>query len=234
MHIETLEGRQFLTATVVEGYPGYYEIHGDASDDVIDVSVSQSGQSFTLDGTTYSNVAYISVQGYGGDDFISIRSDEGQGSIAAGVAAGDGRDTVLVNFDGAIWGGGDDDILYLSDSFYGGVHGEDGNDRIYVSGFSLDSEVSGGSGHDYIDASGNYAGLAINGDSGKDTIYGTDYDDQIRGGSNEDELHGNGGNDTFYTREQDHDEIFGGSGTDIAHADRDGDGIYDVEFVCYG
>ena len=234
MHIETLEGRRFFAATVVEGYPGYYEIHGDGSDDVIDVSVSQSGESFTLDGVTYNGVTYISVHAYGGDDFISIRSDEGQGSIAAGVSAGDGRDTVLVNFDGAIWGGNDDDILYLSDSFYGGVHGEDGNDRIYVSGFSLDSEVSGGAGHDYIDASGNYAGLAIGGDSGKDTIYGTEYDDEIHGGSNEDELHGNGGNDTFFTRENDHDQIFGGGGTDIAYVDRDGDGVYDVEFVFYG
>ena len=234
MHIETLEGRRFFAATVVEGYPGYYEIHGDASDDVIDVSVSQSGESFTLDGVTYSGASYISVFGYAGNDFISLHSDEGSGSIAAGVAAGDGEDTVLVNFDGAIWGGIGDDILYLSDSFYGGVHGEDGNDRIYVSGFSLDSEVSGGSGHDYIDASGNYAGLAINGDGGKDTIYGTDYDDEIRGDSGEDELHGNGGNDTFYTREQERDVIYGGDGTDIAYVDRDGDGTYDVEYVFYG
>ena len=234
MYIETLEGRRFLTATVVEGYPGFYEIHGDGSDDTIDVSVSQSGQSFTVDGATYSNVSYIAVHSYGGDDLVSIHSDEGAGSIAVGVAAGDGRDTVLVNFDGAIWGGNDDDIIYLSDSFYGGAHGEAGNDRIYVSGFSLDTEVSGGDGHDYIDASGNYAGLGLNGDNGRDTIYGTEYEDEIRGGSGEDELHGNGGNDTFYTRDQQHDKIYGGDGTDIVYADRDGDGIYEVEYVFYG
>ncbi|MDQ3440034.1 MAG: hypothetical protein M3478_06750, partial [Planctomycetota bacterium] len=231
MHMETLEVRKFLSATVIEGYPGYYEIHGDGSDDVIDVSVSQSDESFTLDGATYTGVAYISVHGYGGNDFISIRSDEGQGSIAAGVSAGDGDDTVLVNFDGAIWGGNGNDILYLSDSFYGGVHGEDGNDRIYVSGFSLDSEVRGGAGHDYIDGSGNYAGLAIYGESGKDTIYGTDYEDELHGGSGADELHGNGGNDAFYTRDQEHDEIYGGDGIDIAYADADGDGIFEVEYV---
>ena len=233
MHIETLEGRRFFAATVVEGYPGYYEIHGDDADDIIEVSVSQSGESFTLDGTTYTGVSYISVFGYGGNDFISLHSDEGSGSIAAGVSAGDGTDTVLVNFDGAIWGGNDDDILYLSDSYFGGVHGEEGNDRIYVSGFSLDSEVSGGSGHDYIDASGNYAGLAIHGDSGKDTIYGTEYEDELCGGTGNDELHGNGGDDAFYTRDQEHDEIYGDAGTDIVYADSDGDGIYDVEYVFY-
>src|SRR5687767_8317767 len=101
MHIETLEGRRLLSATVTEGYPGFYEVHGDATDDVIDIAVSQSGESFTLDGATYSGVAYIMIHSYAGDDVITVVSDEGAGSIGASISSGDGHDSVTLNFDGA-------------------------------------------------------------------------------------------------------------------------------------
>jgi Ca2+-binding RTX toxin-like protein len=234
MLIETLEARRLLTVTVSEAYPGFYEVHGDGDNDVIDIAVSQSGESFTLDGTTYSGVAYIYVHAYGGEDFISLYSDEGAGSIAASVSAGDGTDTVLLNFDGAIWGGDGNDIIYLTDSFRGGAYGQCGDDEIYVSGACVDPDVYGGDGDDRIDASANYCGVVIHGEKGKDVIYGSDYDDEIHGDDGEDALYGGAGNDVFYTRDGDHDEVHGQGGVDIVYADLNGDGIYEMEYEFLG
>ncbi len=63
MQIENLEGRRLLSVTVNQTSPGFYEVNGDESDNVIVVSVSQNDQSFTLDGITYTGVNYIYVAG---------------------------------------------------------------------------------------------------------------------------------------------------------------------------
>ena len=234
MLIETLEDRRLLSATVTEGYPGFYEVHGTATDDVISIAVSQSGESFTIDGTTYGSVSYIMIHGYEGDDRITVWSDEGSGSIGASISSGGGNDTVSLNFDGAIWGGGGNDDLSLADAFYGEVYGEHGDDVITVSGATVSPIIRGGHGHDCIDASGNYAGVKIEGEYGKDTIVGSEYADQIHGGAGDDVVYGNGGNDVFYTRDAERDQIYGGDGTDIAYVDFDGDGVYEVEYVFTG
>src|SRR4051794_21303976 len=102
MNIETMEGRTLFSVTVSEGYPGYYDITGDASADAINVSVDMDAETFTLDDVTYTGVAFIAVDGGGGDDTISLLASS-PGYIGASVDAGDGNDSVTLNFDGAIW-----------------------------------------------------------------------------------------------------------------------------------
>src|SRR5687768_2104441 len=102
MNVETMEGRTLLSVTVSEGYPGYYEITGGESADVIDVSVDMDAEAFTLDGETYAGVAYILVDAGGGDDTIRLIASSA-GYIGTSVVAGDGDDTITVNFDGSIW-----------------------------------------------------------------------------------------------------------------------------------
>jgi hypothetical protein len=234
MHIETLENRRLFAANVSEAYPGYYEIHGDSGDDTVSITVNQNNATFTLDGATYSNVSYLYIHTYGGADFITVTSEDGYGAIGASVSAGEDDDTVMLYVDGAIWGGSGNDVLYLVDAAYGEIYGESGDDQLYIAGYCADPDISGGSGDDYIDASGNYGGVAIYGDSGADEIHGTEYDDHIDGGAGFDVMHGHGGNDVFYTRDANHDEIHGGAGIDIAYVDADGDDTFEVEYQLIG
>jgi Ca2+-binding RTX toxin-like protein len=197
MHCERLEIRRMFAVTVEQTYPGYYEIHGDENANTILVAVSMSAETFTLDGTAYGGVAYVSVFGYGGDDHIHVSGD-GFGYIGSGITAGDGDDEVSLNFDGAIWAGHGSDTLYLRDSFRGEVYGEVGDDRMYVSGQTIDAEINGGPGNDLIDASGNDYGVVIRGGDGDDTIYGSAHDDQLYGEAGTNVIFGNGGSDAIY------------------------------------
>src|SRR6266496_2189800 len=99
MRIEALERRRLLSVTVNETSPGFYEINGDDSDNVIVVSVSQDDQLVTVDGVTYGGVYYLYVFGHGGDDRIDV-SASSAGSIAASIDGGDGDDQLSLNFDG--------------------------------------------------------------------------------------------------------------------------------------
>jgi Ca2+-binding RTX toxin-like protein len=218
MRIENLERRRLLSVTVNETSPGFYEINGDESDNAIVVSVSQGDQSFTLDGITYTGVSYIYVFGNGGNDTINV-SAASAGSIAASIDGGDGDDQLSLNFDGGIWGGEGDDVIFLSDSFQGVVSGDGGNDQIFVSGECVDAEAWGGDGNDLIDASENNYHVVLHGGEGNDTIYGSDYNDQIYGDGGLNSLYGLGGNDTIYCRNGAADDVDGGAGTNFLYAD---------------
>jgi Ca2+-binding RTX toxin-like protein len=206
--LEALDPRRLLSVTVNEGYPGFYDISGDDSPNVISVSVSMADQSFTLDGATYSFVSYIIVHGFGGDDAISVISVDGRGSIGASLFGDDGNDDLTLNFNGAVWAGSGNDVLHLTDSFRGQAYGQDGNDQILVSGACQDPDIDGGDGDDLIDCRNNFFGVYIHGGAGNDTIYGTPYDDQIYGDDGEDDMDGAGGRDTFYARDGYADRIF--------------------------
>src|SRR4051812_17153731 len=111
MWFQELERRRLCSVTVNETFPGYYEVVGDASDDVIVISVSQDKSSFALDGTTYADVSYVSVYGQGGNDTIDV-SASGAGAIGASIDAGEGDDSVSLNFDGGIWAGAGNDVIH--------------------------------------------------------------------------------------------------------------------------
>jgi Ca2+-binding RTX toxin-like protein len=218
---ERLESRRLLSesngVTVIESYPGYYEIHGGDEPNYVSASVSMSEESLTLDGQTYYGVSYVYVNTYGGDDIISIVSVDGAGSIGAYIDAGGNCDTITLNFDGAIWAGTGDDVLFLTDSFRGQAHGENGDDQMYIIGACVDPEIIGGSGDDLIDCRNNYYGVVAHGGGGNDTIYGSAFDDLIYGGDGNDSMVGGGGNDGFLTGSGDGDELDGGDGYDIIY-----------------
>ena len=57
MDFETLERRRLLSVSVVEGYPGYYEVYGDDAPNVISVAFSAADGTFTVNGATYGGVS---------------------------------------------------------------------------------------------------------------------------------------------------------------------------------
>ena len=229
--IQPLDPRRFLSVTVSEGYPGFFDIESDGASDSIHVAVSQQNHTFTLDGVTYSDVAYIEVHGGGGDDDIVVQSTDGSGDIGAGVSGDDGNDSITLNFDGGVWGGNGDDTLYLSDSFYGVADGGAGNDSVYVLGSCVSADIEGGDGNDLLDGTMSDLGLTLHGGLGDDTIMGSAYDDEIYGDGGRDMLFGNAGNDTFYAADGSGCHINGGSGTDICYANGSEASITNVEYV---
>src|SRR5689334_3031406 len=114
MNLETFERRRLLSLSVVQGYPGYYEVYGDDSPDAIVISV-MADSSFTLDGTTYGHASYISVFGNGGDDVISIDIDPAA-PVGASINAGSGDDDVTLSGSGAVWGDSGNDSIRISNS----------------------------------------------------------------------------------------------------------------------
>lgn len=217
MLLENLESRRLFSVTVNEAYPGFYEIYGDNDANDLDVSVSMSEESFTLEGQTYYSVSYIYIHAGEGDDTISVVSVDGAGSIGASISAGEGSDTITLNFDGGIWAGEGDDIVYMTDSFRGYARGGEGDDQMYIIGACVDPEIIGGDGDDLIDCSQNYYGVVVRGGSGSDTIYGSAFDDVIYGDAGSDRLYGGGGNDSFHTGAGPDDQIDGGDGYDVVY-----------------
>jgi predicted extracellular nuclease/Ca2+-binding RTX toxin-like protein len=100
-------------------------------------------------------------------------------------------------------GSGNDLVFSTADSDFV-IDGGDGNDEMYISGYTGgDDTLSGGGGDDRI-----YAGLGedrIDGGADNDSLYGEAGDDLIEGGAGDDIVDGGA----------DDDVIFGGEGTDI-------------------
>lgn len=232
MELEFLERRRLLSVSVREGYPGFYEVYGDDTSNVIDIAVSPDDASFMLDGVRYGGVSYISVFAYGGDDAVSVVSDR-PSSIAASVDAGDGDDVVTVAGGGAIWGGSGSDTLRLTDCYRGEIYGEAGDDRLYIAGECADASIDGGAGNDLADASNSAYGLFMSGGAGDDTLFGSSQDDELYGGAGSDLLVGNAGNDTFYAVDGQSDRMIGGAGVDVAYADMGDSGTWGIEYVFY-
>jgi RTX calcium-binding nonapeptide repeat (4 copies) len=233
--VEELEERRFKSVTVTEGYTGFYDIQGDDSDNAINVAVSQTNQTFTLDGVTYSDVQYIQVEGNGGNDTISVTADDNtdDNQIGAAISGGAGDDVLTLNFSGGIWGGDGNDIIHLTDSYYGVAHGEGGDDQIYVAGASVSADIDGGDGNDVIDCSANGAPVDAHGGAGDDTIYGSNFDDQLYGDGGTNVVVGGTGNDMLYAQNDSHDTIDGGDGNgDVLYGNGSEDSISNVE--CYG
>jgi Ca2+-binding RTX toxin-like protein len=228
MTVETMEGRTLFSVTVTEGYYGFYDVTGDASADVIAITVDQDNQTFTLDDTTYYNVEYIFIDAGDGGDVVTVTANS-LGFIGASVVGGGGDDQITVNFDGAVWGGDGADVIDLSDSFRGEVYGEAGDDLVTVHGGCYDAVIDGGAGNDILDASDNDDGVFLYGGYGDDVIYGSAYCDNIWGGNGADVIYGGAGNDVFYTVDGSEDYIDGGSGSDWVHGDATEGSVVSVE-----
>jgi Ca2+-binding RTX toxin-like protein len=231
--LDMLEPRRLFAVTVSEGYPGVFEITGGDSADVIQGTVSQQNNTLTIDGNTYNDVWYISVNAGGGNDTISLTTTAGAGCIGAGIDAGAGDDTISLNFDGSIYAGSGNDTLNLADSFRGEAYGGTGDDHIIVAGECVNAAIQGDSGDDLIDCSNNNYSVTVHGGTGNDTIYGSQYDDEIWGDQGTDSLVGNSGNDTFFSRDGSQDVVVGGAGTDVAYANGSETSMTGVEYVYY-
>ena len=232
MNLEILERRRLLSVSVVQGYPGYYEVYGDESPDVISISVSNETSSFTLNGTEYGGVSYVSIFADAGDDSIAV-SISGSGPIGASIDAGAGNDTATLAGGGAIWGDSGDDVIRISDAFRGEAYGGPGNDSIVVRGACADAEILGGPGNDHVDLSGSAYGLFAHGGPGDDTILGSGGDDQLYGDPGSDMVYGAGGNDVLYASDGERDRVIGGAGIDIGIVDAGEAGVWGVEYVFY-
>ena len=226
--VESLEPRRLCSVTVSQGYPGYYEIDGDNGANSIVVSVNQNARTFTLNNVTYGGVAYITVKGFGGSDYVNVAGSPG--AIGCTIIEGDGNDSMSLNFDGAIYAGNGQDTFSLKDSFEGEVHTGSGNDQVYVSGACVDAAIYGGDGNDLIDASGNLYGVTIYAGNGNNTIYASNYDDYISVGTGSNVICCLNGNDTVYCRNGSSDTVIGGSGNDTVYGDTS-DAVYNVQAV---
>lgn len=231
MNLESLEARRLFDVTVTEGYPGYYELHGTAGNDVITATINMAEETLTVDGTTYAGAVYVVAYGYAGYDEISITSVDGAGLIGAGVSGGDDHDVITLGVDGGVWAGAGDDTLYLFDSFRGEAYGEAGHDYFCIAGASVDAMVRGGDGHDYVDCTGNDYGVVVFGDAGNDTIFGSAYADDLYGGEGNDYLNGGGGDDMLHVDGGGNDTVSGGDGQDVAYVDYQHDLTDGVERV---
>jgi len=232
MDLETLERRRLLSVSVVEGYPGFYEVYGTPDSDVIAVAISAADSSFTVDGVQYGGASSISIFAGPGDDFVSVSAD-GPTSLGATVEGGPGNDDLSVSGGGGVWGGGGNDTLRLNDCYRGEIHGGSGDDHLYVSGACADAQIEGEQGNDLIDATASATAVIAAGGGGDDTIFGSQYDDELYGESGSDLLVGGAGNDIFYSAELERDRLIGGAGVDVAFVDASESGIWGVEYVYY-
>lgn len=236
LHLESLECRVVLAASVGLDRAGLLRITGSPSDDGVVVSVQRSNvvvnqpdapaRAFAL-----GRVRSIAFTGLGGNDsFINntaIRSvaDGGAGNdtLVGGssvdvLRGGDDADTLRGNgsadtIDGGagddhVFGGAGNDTL-LGDDGNDDIHGDDGNDRIV--GGRGDDFVEGGRGND--EATGGDGDDALYGNEGNDRLFGENDDDLLSGNDGNDELFGQDGDDSLDGDAGD-DRLYGGSGRD--------------------
>ena len=234
--IELLESRRMFAVSVVEGFPGFFEITGEDVDDVILISIDQAARTFTVDGATYGagKASYLTIYALAGNDTVNV-SGSGTGPIGASVLAGDGDDSVMLdNVSGAAWGGAGNDVLDFSESFRAEAYGEDGNDRVILRGACIDSRVHGGDGNDMLLGSACTAPVFLFGESGNDRLYGSAYGDILDGGAGRDTMFGLGGDDQLYARDGETDWVLGGDGTDTAICDEGETSTGGTEFPITG
>jgi len=237
MFLESLESRRLCSATVIEGYPGFFEIYGDDNDNEITVDVDADTSTFSVDGQNFHGVQQLTVYGLGGNDLILVAANH-PSFITASIDAGEGDDVVSLNFDGAIRGGGGNDRVYLYDSFRGEAYGGAGDDFIWISGNCVDANVNGDEGDDWIDASSNFYKVFIHGGDGNDVIFGSSFDDHLFGDGGNNAIYGMGGNDTIYIRNGTYDCADGGGDAgDTVYCDRTSefqDSVAGFQNVFYG
>jgi Ca2+-binding RTX toxin-like protein len=192
-------------------------------------------------------VYYGAVYVTDADGFAHLDGTDGPDVITVGPGATINSKQVLTTgtVDVDIRSAGGDDVIVASPDFTGRlrVDGGDGNDRI-VGGLGPDTLV-GGAGKDVLDGGGGNDRLNGNGGNdklfggaGADRLYGYaghDYldagssGDRLEGGAGLDTLLGQSGNDRFFTADSEPDQLFGGSGDDIATQRDAGDIIGSIE-----
>lgn len=213
LHVESLEGRIVLTASVgFDTRQGVLAIMGSDGNDT--AVVTRQGANVVASITTPSGTISKSVAAYrvrsiafsglsGNDSFtnntaITSRADGGAGNDT--LRGGSSADTLI--------GGDDNDSLV----------GNGGNDNL--SGGAGADSLDGGAGNDYVDGGdgndverGGLGNDRLLGGAGNDSLLGDDGNDSISGGSGDDSLDGGAGNDTE-NGDDGKDVLLGGLGAD--------------------
>ncbi len=218
--IENLTGSAFndhLTgdgaANVLEGGLGDDTLDGGGGGDTASYASAPSAVVVDLNAQGVSQ----NTGGAGFDTLVSIENVTG--SAFNDSLVGDGADNVIRGGDGGdtIRGGGGNNSLY----------GEGGDD-VLVGGSGADI-LDGGSGHNYVDYSAAPSAIAVDlnlsgyqgtGGGGSDSlsnvqgVYATDFNDNIVGDANRNDIHGGDGGDTLMGGAGD-DNLYGGNGDDV-------------------
>ncbi|MFO0789890.1 MAG: G8 domain-containing protein [Pirellulales bacterium] len=227
LHIESLEGRQLLSANqiyftptnsaiVIEGTTGADRVNvwSDTSNQVHVTMLNSTGtQSATFDRSTAIEVRFI---GSDGDDFFQNTSTVN--SLALGEG---GNDILIGGLGGNFLHGGIGNDTLTGNSGVDQLFGEDGDDSL--SGAGGNDILYGGAGTDTLvggdgddDLYGEEGNDSLAGDDGADYLNGGAGHDMIVGGLGDDELRGEDGHDFLYGQEGD-DNLEGGSGNDYMH-----------------
>ena len=197
---------------------GVVVIDGTAARDIIDVVPlavptgfnADTGIAIKMNGQTRSigggrGLTGLEIRAAGGDDVIVIDATEVR---AMRVDGGDGNDKIV--------GGGGNDFL-VGGAGKDVLDGGSGNDRL-----------NGNGGNDKL--LGNAGADRLYGYAGNDYLEGGSSNDRLEGGVGVDVIYGAGGDDRFFTRDAEIDQLFGGSGTDSAQRDVD-DVLASVEIM---
>jgi Ca2+-binding RTX toxin-like protein len=166
-----------------------------------------------------------------GEGNDTLLGDEGNDTLRGGagqdeIRGGDGNDQA--------YGGTENDVLF-GDAGNDTLEGQDGNDTLQ--GGTGNDTLRGGNGTDVADYSDATTGIKVklsdnqvdpDGNGGKDSlnsiegILGTDFDDEITGDGNANQLTGGGGDDTINGLEG-NDTLDGGGGNDtlVGHKGND-------------
>ncbi len=215
---------------MVQGGNGIDRILGSDGDDVIGLD-SYSGQNTVeiIDGGGGDNVIQGSAKA--NLDFShtelknirEIRGGEGDNRIIGSrgndnISGGEGNDTLYggTGNDSISGGAGNDNIRVGGDKEVDKVDAGQGDDYIYAGGNDV---IDGGEGNDTLDArhatlSDDGTGLKAENIHNVENVYGSKYDDQVKGGEGKNRLYGYGGDDTL-DGGAGNDDIRGGEGDDI-------------------
>lgn len=187
-----------------------------ANDDNFVLDASVKGVTLKADGGTGADhilggASNDVIKGGDGNDYI----DGGYGDDL--IDGGKGRDTLFGNtgIDTVTYADRTEKLfLYMNDEFSSGAKGE--GDAI---GYDIEN-VIGGKNDDTIVGDGK--NNKLDGGAGNDTIKGGLGNDTLIGGLGKNKLFGEGGNDTFYVRQNPAtaDTVDGGAGTDKVQKDK--------------
>jgi Ca2+-binding RTX toxin-like protein len=172
---------------------GFDEVHGERGRDIIDGFGSGLG--------------FLSIYGGPSNDNITTGGDDNRGRMQGGT--GDDYISTCCDANYDAWGGpGNDLISGSSECSLNVAIGGGGNDRIEFAG----SLTRGGSGNDVIEFY-DCGGIAY-GDRGNDEMRAGDYGTELHGGSEDDILVGNDGEDDQLFGDEGNDTLTGGGGAD--------------------
>jgi Ca2+-binding RTX toxin-like protein len=192
------DGPNTVTLDAAASDAGIYIVMGNASDDVIELTIGYGSDSNLIGGAgddtfmfaAVSQIATVDGGAHSDGDVIVLTVD--------GVTLSDADLTDVTNVEGLVTANGANTVTLGVDAQAAGivsVTGGDGSDSIDLNGYTVNTFLFGGAGSDDIwgglasdEITGGTGNDDIFGDEGDDTIFGADVGDTIDGGLGSDSL----------------------------------------------